>query len=125
MAINAHEDISASTLANPMGTDGFEFVEYTAPDPKQLAAVFERMGFAPIAKHRSKDVTLWRQGDVNFILNAEHGGQAEGFHHQHGPSANAMAFRVKDAALAIRRAQALGIFPSLRSKASAEALFTS
>jgi len=95
--------------SNPMGTDGFEFVEYAAPDPKQLEKVFESMGFVPIAKHRSKDVTLWRQGDVNFILNAEHGGQAEGFYNVHGPSANAMAFRVKDAAVALKRAKSLGI----------------
>src|SRR5579862_3027433 len=56
---------------NPMGTDGFEFVEYTAPDPAALGAVFERMGFSAVARHRSKRVTLYRQGDVNFIVNAE------------------------------------------------------
>ncbi|HLB79983.1 MAG TPA: 4-hydroxyphenylpyruvate dioxygenase, partial [Dongiaceae bacterium] len=61
----------AGEAANPMGTDGFEFVEYTAPDPKQLTALFKRMGFAPVARHRAKDVTLFRQGDVNFIVNAE------------------------------------------------------
>ena len=56
---------------NPMGTDGFEFVEYTAPDPTALGAVFDRMGFSATARHRSKRVTLYRQGDVNFIVNAE------------------------------------------------------
>ena len=94
---------------NPMGTDGFEFVEYASPDPEGLARIFEAMGFTPVAKHRSKNVTLWRQGDINFILNAEHGGQAEGFYNAHGPSANAMAFRVKDAAVALKRAKELGI----------------
>ena len=56
---------------NPMGTDGFEFVEYTGPDPQALAALFERMGFVAAARHRSKNVTLYRQGDINFIVNAE------------------------------------------------------
>jgi 4-hydroxyphenylpyruvate dioxygenase len=113
MALNVkipmQDDANSASSSNPMGTDGFEFVEYASPDPKGLAAIFEGMGFVPIAKHRSKDVTLWRQGDINFILNAEHGGQAEGFYNTHGPSANAMAFRVKDAAVAIKRAQELGI----------------
>jgi hypothetical protein len=53
---------------NPMGTDGFEFVEYTGPDPTQLGALFERMGFVAAARHRSKNVTLYKQGDVNFIV---------------------------------------------------------
>ena len=55
---------------NPMGTDGFEFVEYTAPDPAALRALFERMGFRDAARHRSKDVSLHRQGDINFLVNA-------------------------------------------------------
>jgi len=97
--------------ANPMGTDGFEFVEYTAPDPKQLAALFKRMGFAPVARHRSKDVTLFRQGDVNFILNAEAASFAQAFARLHGPSVCAMAFRVKDAGQAHDRAVKLGARP--------------
>ena len=64
---------------NPMGTDGFEFVEYTAPDPEALAALFERMGFVAAARHRSKNVTLYRQGDVNFIVNAEPDSFAQAF----------------------------------------------
>ena len=56
---------------NPLGTDGFEFVEYTAPDTRHLARLFESMGFSRIARHRSKDVALYRQGDINFIVNAE------------------------------------------------------
>ena len=96
---------------NPMGTDGFEFVEYTAPDPAALAAVFERMGFAAVARHRSKRVTLYRQGDVNFIVNAEPESFAQSFARLHGPSICAIAFRVTDAAAAKRRAIELGAKP--------------
>jgi len=96
---------------NPMGTDGFEFVEYTAPDPEALAAVFERMGFAAVARHRSKRVTLYRQGDVNFIVNAEPESFAQSFARLHGPSICAIAFRVTDAAAAQRRAIELGAKP--------------
>jgi 4-hydroxyphenylpyruvate dioxygenase len=93
---------------NPMGTDGFEFVEYTAPDPQLLRALFERLGFPVVARHRSKNVTLHRQGDINFIINAEPESFAQRFAREHGPSACAMAFRVKDAAYAYRRALELG-----------------
>jgi Hydroxyphenylpyruvate dioxygenase, HPPD, N-terminal len=58
------------TDANPMGTDGFEFVEFTHPDPKALDHLFRIMGFTPVARHRAKDVTLYRQGGINFIVNA-------------------------------------------------------
>jgi len=97
--------------ANPMGTDGFEFVEFTGPDIPYLQALFAQLGFAPVARHRSKDVTLWRQGDINFILNAEPGSFAAAFGRVHGPSACAMAFRVADAAAAWRRAVSLGAKP--------------
>lgn len=100
---------SADTSLNPMGTDGFEFVEYASLEPGKLEALFESMGFKAVAKHRSKNVTLYRQGDINYILNAERGSYAEGFYNAHGPSAGAMAFRVKDAALALKRAKQLGI----------------
>jgi len=93
---------------NPMGTDGFEFVEYTAEDPEQLRALFARMGFPVVARHRSKNVTLHRQGDINFIINAEPRGFGQQFARLHGPSACAMAFRVKDAAFALKRAVELG-----------------
>lgn len=93
---------------NPMGTDGFEFVEYASSQPEQLAALFERLGFVAIARHRSKNVTLYRQGDINFILNAEPHSHAERFTRLHGPGANAMAFRVQDAAAAIRQLAAQG-----------------
>lgn len=93
---------------NPMGTDGFEFIEYAAPDPKALGALFEQMGFAAIARHRHKDVTLYRQGDINFIINAEQDSFAQRFARQHGPSICAIAFRVNDAAYAYKRALELG-----------------
>jgi 4-hydroxyphenylpyruvate dioxygenase len=97
--------------ANPMGTDGFEFVEFTGPDLPALEALFSRLGFAAVARHRSKQVTLWRQGDINFILNAEPESFAQAFQKVHGASACAMAFRVADAAAAYQRAIALGARP--------------
>src|SRR5262252_4318156 len=96
---------------NPMGTDGFEFIEYTGPDPQALANLFDRMGFVAAARHRSKSVTLYKQGDVNFILNAEPESFAQAFARLHGPSVCAIAFRVADAAKAYERATALGAKP--------------
>src|SRR5512144_473438 len=89
---------------NPLGTDGFEFVEFTSPEPERLKGLFELMGFTAVARHRSKNVLRFRQGDINFILNMEPSGQAAAFREAHGPSANAMAFRVKDAAKALKLA---------------------
>jgi 4-hydroxyphenylpyruvate dioxygenase len=96
---------------NPMGTDGFEFVEYTAPDPALLRTLFEQLGFPVVARHRSKDVTLHTQGDINFIINAEPDSAAQAFARAHGPSVCAMAFRVKDATNAFKRAVDLGAKP--------------
>jgi len=106
-----HKSNGPLGIDNPMGTDGFEFVEYTAPDPQMLRALFERMGFPVVARHRAKDVTLHRQGDINFIVNAEPESFAQQFARAHGPSACAMAFRVKDARKAFERAVALGATP--------------
>ncbi len=83
---------------NPMGTDGFEFVEYTAPDTRALEKLFQQMGFYAIARHRSKDVVLYRQGNINFIINHEPDSFAQSFAAKHGPSCCAFAIRVKDAA---------------------------
>jgi len=96
---------------NPLGTDGFEFVEYAAPDPQLLRALFERLGFPAVARHRSKDVTLHKQGDINFIINAEKDSFAQKFAAEHGPCACAMAFRVKDAAFAFKKALEAGAKP--------------
>jgi 4-hydroxyphenylpyruvate dioxygenase len=93
---------------NPMGTDGFEFVEFAAPDPKAMGALFEKMGFSAIARHRHKDVTLYRQGEINFIINAEPDSFAQRFARKHGPSVCAIAIRVNDAAFAYKRALELG-----------------
>src|ERR1700730_17088389 len=93
---------------NPMGTDGFEFVEYTGPDPQALAALFERMGFVAPARDRSNTATIYKQGEVNFIVNAEPGSFAQAFARLHGPSVCAIAFRVRDAATAYARALAQG-----------------
>jgi 4-hydroxyphenylpyruvate dioxygenase len=89
---------------NPLGTDGFEFVEFTSPEPERLRGLFELMGFVAISRHRSKNVLRFAQGDINFILNMEPSGQPAAFRAVHGPSANAMAFRVKDAGRALKLA---------------------
>ena len=93
---------------NPMGTAGFEFIEYAAPDPAAMGALFERMGFTAIARHRRKNVLLYRQGGINFIVNAEPDSFAQRFARQHGPSICAIAFRVADAKAAYERALSLG-----------------
>jgi len=99
---------TTATWDNPMGTDGFEFIEYAAPDPVAMGELFERMGFTAVARHRHKNVTLYRQGGINFILNAEPDSFAQRFARQHGPSICAIAFRVQDAKAAYERALSLG-----------------
>ncbi|MGA0053655.1 MAG: 4-hydroxyphenylpyruvate dioxygenase [Steroidobacteraceae bacterium] len=100
-----------STRDNPMGLDGFEFVEFASPQPGLLEPVFEAMGFSIVARHRSKQVTLFRQGEINFILNSEPVSQAAYFAEEHGPGACGMAFRVRDAHHAYSRALKLGAQP--------------
>ena len=89
---------------NPAGTDGFGFVEYAHPDPAQLHALFQTMGFTAVARHRHKAITLYRQGDVDYLVNEEPGSHATTFAQTHGPCAAAMAFRVVDAAHTYARA---------------------
>jgi 4-hydroxyphenylpyruvate dioxygenase len=96
---------------NPMGLMGFEFVEFAAPERNVLEPVFEKLGFRQVARHRSKDVALYRQGDINFVINNEPKSPAAYFAAEHGPSACAMAFRVKDAHQAYARALELGAQP--------------
>ena len=96
---------------NPMGLMGFEFVEFASPTPNVLEPVFERMGFTKVATHRSKDVVLYRQGEINFIVNREPKSVAGYFAAEHGPSACGMAFRVKDSHHAYKRALELGAQP--------------
>ncbi|MCH8501794.1 MAG: 4-hydroxyphenylpyruvate dioxygenase [Aliidiomarina sp.] len=96
---------------NPLGTDGFEFVEYTAADQKGIDALkqlFVQLGFTEVAKHRRKDVWLYKQNDINFIVNGQPSSHAEAFAREHGPSVCGMAFRVKDANHAMAHAMANG-----------------
>lgn len=103
--------------SNPMGTDGFEFVEFAHPEPAQLHALFKLMGFVAVARHRCKAITLYRQGDVNYLVNAEPGSHAGRFVAEHGPCAPSMAFRVADAQKAYERAIKLGAEPTEASAA--------
>jgi 4-hydroxyphenylpyruvate dioxygenase len=96
---------------NPMGLDGFEFVEFSGPDPALFRDMFALLGFREVAKHRSKSVSLFRQGDINFILNEEPRTRAAFFAEEHGPGACGMAFRVQDAHYAYERAIELGAEP--------------
>jgi len=101
----------ADLFDNPMGLCGFEFVEFASPVAGVLEPLFEKMGFELVAKHRSKDVVLYRQGDINFIVNREPKSQAAYFAAEHGASACGLAFRVKDSHQAYERALALGAQP--------------
>jgi 4-hydroxyphenylpyruvate dioxygenase len=100
------------TPDNPAGTDGFGFVEYAHPDPAELHRLFATMGFTAVARHRTRAITLYRQGDVNYLVNAEPGSQAVRFAAAHGPCAPSMAFRVVDAQHAFRRALEQGAEPA-------------
>ncbi len=96
---------------NPLGLDGFEFLEFCAPAKGVLERAFTLMGFSQVARHRSKDVQLWRQGGINFIANYEPQSPAAYFAAEHGPSACGMGFRVKDAARAYALALERGAEP--------------
>lgn len=96
---------------NPMGLTGFEFVEFASPQPNLLEPLFEKLGFSLVARHRSKDVLLYRQGDINFIINREPKSMAAYFAAEHGPSACGLAFRVRDSHKAYARALELGAQP--------------
>jgi 4-hydroxyphenylpyruvate dioxygenase len=93
---------------NPAGTDGFEFVEFAHPEPQQLAKLFEQMGYTEVARHKTKDISLWRQGKINYVLNREPNSHAARFVGEHGPCAPAMAWRVVDAKHALKRVLELG-----------------
>lgn len=93
---------------NPIGLDGFEFVEFTSPDPEAMAALFGKLGFTDAGSHRTKAIRHYCQGDIHFLLNMEPSGHADAFRKAHGPSASAMAFRVADAEAALDLAVARG-----------------
>jgi 4-hydroxyphenylpyruvate dioxygenase len=101
----------ADPFDNPMGLMGFEFVEFASPTPGTLEPVLEKLGFTAVARHRSKDVLLYRQGGINFIVNREPRSAAAYFAAEHGPSACGLAFRVRDAHKAYARALELGAQP--------------
>ncbi len=101
----------ADLFDNPMGLMGFEFVEFASPTADVLEPVFTLLGFKEVARHRSKDVSLYRQGDINFIVNREPRSIAAYFAAEHGPSACGLAFRVRDSHKAYRRALELGAQP--------------
>ncbi len=99
---------SATTKGNVLGLDGLEFIEYAAPDPQTLEQLFLRMGFTKIGQHKRKNVTLYRQGRINFVINKEPGTFAANFARDHGGSICATGFRVKDAKAALELAVANG-----------------
>lgn len=101
----------ADLFDNPMGLDGFEFVEFASPKPGVLEPVFDMLGFTRVADHRSKDVALYRQGNINFILNNQPNSLAAFFAEEHGPSPCGLAFRVRDSHIAYNRALELGAQP--------------
>ncbi|MDN3922549.1 4-hydroxyphenylpyruvate dioxygenase [Roseateles violae] len=96
---------------NPMGLMGFQFVEFASPTPGVIESIFEKLGFTMIAQHRSKNVQLWRQGGINFIINNEPNSAASYFAAEHGPSACGLAFRVRDAHMAYATALERGAQP--------------
>jgi 4-hydroxyphenylpyruvate dioxygenase len=101
----------ADLFDNPMGTDGFEFVEYAHKQPEQLDILFQNFGFKKTATHKSKKVSLYQQGGINFVINSEPNSFAMQFVETHGEGACAMAFRVKDAQQAYKRALEKGAKP--------------
>ena len=103
-------DAPVATISddNPAGTDGFEFVEFAHPEAGHLETLFEKMGYIEVARHKSKDISLYRQGTINYIVNREPGSHAARFVDEHGPCAPSMAWRVVDAQHALKRAVDLG-----------------
>ncbi len=99
-------------MHNPLGLDGFAFVEFTGPDTAAMARQLEQLGFTAVARHPSKAITRFRQGRIDFLINAEATGQAAEFRNLHGPSANGMAFRVADAGKAYGLALESGAHPA-------------
>lgn len=97
-----------SDAANPCGLDGVEFVEFTGPDPLYFEKLFERYGFKKVASLQGRKIDLYRQGDINFIVNCEPNSFATKFAASHGPSICSTGFRVKDSVQAFRTATTRG-----------------
>ncbi|GLQ16388.1 4-hydroxyphenylpyruvate dioxygenase [Maritalea porphyrae] len=103
--------VATISESNPAGTDGFEFVEFAHDEPEKLEELFTKMGYAKVATHKSKNISLWRQGDVNYILNGEKSSFGGKFVDLHGPCAPSMAWRVVDAQHAFDHAVKKGATP--------------
>ncbi|MGC1488008.1 MAG: 4-hydroxyphenylpyruvate dioxygenase, partial [Albidovulum sp.] len=99
---------SKISAANPAGTDGFEFVEFAHPEPEELRRLFARMGYVMTARHKTRAIELWQQGDITYILNAEPNSHAVRFVAEHGPCAPSMGWRVVDAQKAFDHAVTKG-----------------
>lgn len=95
---------SIAEVANPLGLEGIEFIEYATARPQALGQVLEAMGFKPVARHRSREVMLYRQGQINVIVNAHLSGQPDRPAQADKPWLAAIALRVRDASAAYRRA---------------------
>ena len=102
---------SEITAENPAGTDGFEFVEFAHPNPDELRQLFAKMGYALVGRHKTKDIELWQQGDITYLINAEPGSHAAQFIEDHGPCSPSMGWRVVDAQHAFDHAVAKGATP--------------
>src|SRR3989344_3538927 len=98
-------------IDNPIGIEGIEFLEYTSPQPQALSDLFHQLGLRKVARHKRKKISLYKQNDIQFILNEEHGSFASEFKALHGPSVCSMGWRVRDAKLAFDRAVARGAKP--------------
>lgn len=108
--------MSKPQMENPIGLDGMEFVEYASQDTASLEKLFKQLGFSEIGQHKSKDVSLWSQGRIHFILNREQDSFADHFKNEHGPSVCATGFRVKDAKKAFEEVVKRGAKPCPESK---------
>ena len=106
---NASKKGILANWENPMGTDGFEFLEFAATDTNPLIAQFKALGFIEVAKHKDKNIRLFQQGDVRFIVNSEQKGSSYQFALSHGPCACAMGFRVHDAKAALDKIHTEGV----------------
>ncbi len=103
MAQQSDRELTTET-GNPLGMEGIEFVEYSTAKPQALGLLLETMGFRPIARHRSREVLLYRQGEMNVVVNAHAGDGARAVRPSETPVIAAIALRVRDAAAAYRRA---------------------
>ncbi len=102
------EKTATTARDNPAGTAGMAFIEFSAPDVAVLTSLFADLGFAEVAWHREKPVSIWRQGGIDFVVNADPASHARRFAEAHGPCVSAIAFSVKDGPQAFARAQSFG-----------------